>query len=65
MVMKCLPKYGRIYDHKGTVSTIDWHEPRALPMTGQQRRLEIEPHAAIVVDLQQPRRMRHSVLQGI
>ena len=65
MVMKCLPKYGRIYDHKGTVSTTDWHGPRALPMTGQQRRLEIEPHAAIVVDLQQPRRMRHSVLQGI
>ena len=59
------PKHGQIYDHKGAMSTTNWHLPRALPMTEQQRRLEIEPHAAIVVDLQQPRRVRHSVLQGI
>ena len=44
-----------------TVSTTNWHLPRALPVTEQQRRLppastEIEPHAAIAVDLQQPLR---------
>ena len=31
MVMKCPPKYGQIYDHKGAMSTINWHLPRALP----------------------------------
>ena len=61
MVMKCPPKYGWIYDHKGPVSTTNWHLPRALPVTEQQRHLpsasmETEPHAAIAVDLQQPLR---------
>ena len=61
MVMKCPPKYGRIYDHKGVVSTKNWHLPRALPTSEQQRRLpsafmETEPHAAIGVDFQQPLR---------
>ena len=58
MVMKCPPKYGQSYDHKGSISTTNWHLPRALPMTEQQRHLpsasmEIEPHGAIAVDLQQ------------
>ena len=44
-----------------TLSTTNWHLPKALPMTEQQRHLppasrEIEPHAAIAVDLQQPLR---------
>ena len=44
-----------------TLSTANWHLPRALPMTEQQRHLppastEIEPHAALAVDLQQPLR---------
>ena len=65
MLMKCPPKYGQIYDHKGAVSTTNWHGPRALPTTEQQRHLEIEPHAALAVDLQQPREVRHWVLQGI
>ena len=61
MVMKCPPKYGWIYDHKGPVSTTNWHLPRALPVTEQQRHLpsasmETEPHAATAVDLQQPLR---------
>ena len=43
------------------LSTTNWHLPRALPVTEQQRRLpsasvEIEPHDAIAVDLQQPLR---------
>ena len=43
------------------VSTTNWHLPRALPRTEQQRHLpsasmEIEPYAAIAVDLQQPLR---------
>ena len=43
------------------MSATNWHLPRALPMTEEQRRLpsastEIEPHAAIAVDLQQPLR---------
>ena len=51
MVVKCPQKYGRIYDHKGATSITNWHLPRALPMTEQQRHLpsasvEIEPHAA-------------------
>ena len=59
--MKCPSKYGWIYDHKGAVSTTNWHLPRALPVTEQQRHLpsasmETEPHAAIAVDLQQPLR---------
>jgi len=61
MVMKCPPKHGRIYDHKGALSTTNWHLARALPRTEQQRHLpsasrEIEPHAAIAVELQQPLR---------
>ena len=41
------------------MSTTNWHLPRALPTIEQQRRLpsastEVEPHAAIAVDLQQP-----------
>ena len=61
MVMKCPPKYGQIYDHKGAMSTTNWHLPRALPRTEQQRHLpsasmEIEPHAATSVDFQQPLR---------
>ena len=56
------------------LSTTNWHLPRALPTTEQQRHLpsasmETEPHAAIAADLQQPLRVqggvRHSVLQGI
>ena len=44
------------------LSTTNWHLPRALPTTEQQRHLpaastETEPHAAIAVDLQQPRGM--------
>lgn len=39
MVTKCPPRYGLTYDHKGDVSTINWHLPRALPTTEQQRRL--------------------------
>ena len=40
------------------VSTTNWHLPRALPVTEQRRYLssassEIEPHAAIAIDLQQ------------
>ena len=58
MVMKCPPKYGWIYDHKGAVSTTNGHLPRALPMTEQQRHLPsamvIEHNAAIAVDLHQP-----------
>ena len=43
------------------LSTTNWHLPRALPTTEQQRHLpsasmETEPHAAIAVDLQQPLR---------
>ena len=43
------------------MSTTNWHLPRALPMPEQQRYLpsasrEIEPHATIAVDLQQPLR---------
>ena len=61
IVMKCPPKYGQIYDHKGAVSTTNWHLPRELPTAGQQRCLpsastEIEPHVAIAVDLQHPLR---------
>ena len=37
--MKCPAKYGRIYDHKGVMSTTNWHLPRALPTTEQQRHL--------------------------
>ena len=56
------------------LSTINWHLPRALPTTEQQRHLstastETEPHVAVAVDLQQPLRefrgVRHSGLQGI
>ena len=41
------------------MSTTNWHLPRALPTVEQQRHLpststEIEPHAAIAVDLPQP-----------
>ena len=41
-----------------SLSTTNWQLPRALPMTEQQRHLpsasvEIEPHAAMAVDLQQ------------
>ena len=44
-----------------SMSTINWHLPRALLTTEQQRHLppayrEIEPHAAGNVDLQQPLR---------
>ena len=44
--------------HSKRLSTTKWHWPRALPVTEQQRHLpsastEIEPHAAIAVDLQQ------------
>ena len=61
MVMKCHPpppKYGWIYDHKGAMSTANWHLPDALPTTEQQRHLpsvsmEIEDHAAAAIDLQQ------------
>ena len=58
MVMKCPPKYGRIYDHKGAISTTNWHLTRALQTTEQQRHLpsasmETEAHAAIAADLQQ------------
>ena len=58
------PKYGWIYDHKGIVSTTNWHLPRALPTTEQQRHLpsahmETETHGAIAVELQQtPREFR-------
>ena len=43
------------------MSTTNWHLPRALPMTEQQKHLpsastEIEAHAAPAVDLQQPLR---------
>ena len=43
------------------LSTTNWHLPRALPMTEQQRHLppasvETEPHAALAVDLQHPLR---------
>ena len=74
MVMKCPPKYGQSYDHKESISTTNWHLPRALPMTEEQRHLpsasmEIEPHAAITVDLQQSLREfrveRGTLLQGI
>ena len=46
---------------QGAVSTTNWHLPRTLRMTEQQRHLpsastETEPHAAIAVDLQQPLR---------
>ena len=52
------PKYGQNYDRKGAMSTTNWHLPRALPLTEQQRHLpsastEIGHHAAIAVDLQQ------------
>ena len=45
--------------HPYMMSTTNCHLPRALPTTEQQRCLlsasmEIEPHAAIAVDLQQP-----------
>ena len=33
------PKHGQIYDHKGAMSTTNWHLPRALPMTEQQTHL--------------------------
>ena len=61
VVMKCPPKYGQIYDHKGAVSTTNWHLPRELPTTEPQRRLpsasmETEPPAAIAVDVQHPLR---------
>ena len=39
MFMKCPRKYGRIYDHKGAMSTTNGHLPRALPVTKQQRHL--------------------------
>ena len=49
----------RVTDRK--VSTTNWHLPRALPISEQQRHfpsasMEIEPHAAAAVDLQQPPR---------
>ena len=58
------------------LSTTNWHLPRVLPMTEQQRCLpsasmETELHATIAADLQQPLRewseggVRHCVLQGI
>ena len=61
MVMKSPPKYAWICDHRGAMSTTNWHLPRALPTTEQQRHLpsasmETKPHAAIAVDLQQPLR---------
>ena len=48
----------RVLVFKRKVSATNWHLPRALPMTEQQRHLpsastETEPHAAIPVDLQQ------------
>ena len=58
--MKGPPKYGQNYDHKGAVSTTNWHFPRALPTTEQRdfppAPMEVEPHAAKAVDLQQPLR---------
>ena len=33
------PKYGRIYDHKEAMSARNWHLPRVLPTTEQQRHL--------------------------
>ena len=63
MVMKCLPKYGWIYDHKGALSTTNWHLPRALPVTEQQQpghlpsasaSEEMEPCAPAAVDPQYP-----------
>ena len=59
--MKGPPKYGQNYDHKGAVSTTNWHFPRALPTTEEKRQFppasrEVEPHAAKAVDLQQPLR---------
>ena len=52
MVMKCPSMYGWIYDHKGAVSTTNWQLARSLPSACG----EIEPQAAIAVDLQQPLR---------
>ena len=53
MVMKWSPKYGRIYDHKG--SATNWHLPKALPTSEQQRHslassMEIELHTAAADD---------------
>ena len=47
--------------HYSHMSATNWHLSRALPTTEQQRHLpsvsmEIEPHAAIAFDLQQPLR---------
>ena len=57
--MKCLPKYGRIYDHKGTLSTTNWHL-ETLPMTEQghlpSASVEIEPCAAAAAGPQHPLR---------
>ena len=55
--MKCPSKYGWIYDHKGAVSTTNWHLPRLLPMTVQQGHsqsasAETKPCIVAAVDLQ-------------
>ena len=50
--MKRPSMYGWIYDHKGAVSTTNWHLRRSLPSACR----EIEPQAAIAADLQQPLR---------
>ena len=46
--MKCLPKCGWIYDHKGALSTTNLHLPRTLPAIEQQGHLPSasEPCAA-------------------
>ena len=43
------------------MSATSWHLPRALPVTEQQRHIchagaEVEPPAALAIDLQQPLR---------
>ena len=59
MVTKFLPKYGLIYDHKGALSTLNLHLPRALTLTEQQGHLpsasvETESGAAAAGDPSTP-----------
>ena len=49
-------------DERDLAQRLNWHLPRALPMTEQRRHLssassETEPHAAIAIDLQQSLRV--------
>ena len=51
-VMKRLPTYGWIDDHKGALPTTDWHLPRALSRTEQEGRFHLPLRRLNPVQLQ-------------